>query len=206
MPLIYNPSFNEASYLKKIKKKQTSLDHSSYRVTVRRITAPHIAAAAAEAYRMNKNKVSNTIYYGQFNQTVMNNHEQYRMRKKYEKDSLNSNNEKLPSVPFKKILTINNGIQVSSTSLITTTTIDDQQNFISDNIAEKNYSEHDIKQPQTFNELLSSIIQTDQSTNDRLALFKPHAASINVKAITSTLPFHPITISPPRMKDHSLQL
>ncbi|CAF4693968.1 unnamed protein product [Rotaria sp. Silwood1] len=121
MPLIYNSSFNKHSYFKKSKKKQTMFNPSSYRVTVRRITAPHIAAVAAEAYRMHKNNVSNTTHYEQLNHTLMSNHEQCRPinpTKKYAQDYFNSNNENIPSVPFKKILNINNGIYGSSTSLI----------------------------------------------------------------------------------------
>ncbi|CAF5040058.1 unnamed protein product, partial [Rotaria sp. Silwood1] len=103
------------------KKKETSFNRSSYRVTVRRITAPHIAAVAAEAYRMHKNNVSNTTHYEQLNHKLMSNHEQCRPinpTKKYAQDYFNSNNENIPSVPFKKILNINNGIYGSSTSLI----------------------------------------------------------------------------------------
>ncbi|CAF2350501.1 unnamed protein product [Rotaria sp. Silwood2] len=167
-----NPPFNESSYFKKIKKKQTSLNRSSYRVTVRRITAPHIAAAAVETYRMHKNKVSNTIHYEQLNQTVINNHERCRTLEAtniYKENYYNSNNENIPSVPFKKILIINNGIQMSSTSLIITN--NDQINLISDNNSEENFSEHYMKQVQTFNELLPSMTQISQSTNDSIFFY-----------------------------------
>ena len=117
VPLIYNPSFNHPYHqpfcCTQIKTKQKSLDPSSYRVTVRRITPSHVAAAAAEAYRTQKNKDSDRNH---FETTQTNNI--------YENDHLHSNNQNIPSVPLKKIVSKNNGIQVSSTSFITTT--DDQ--------------------------------------------------------------------------------
>ena len=120
VPLIYNPSFNHPYHhpfcCTQIKTKQKSLDPSSYRVTVRRITPSHVAAAAAEAYRTQKNKDPDRNHFDQFKTAQPSNI--------YKNDHLHSNNQIIPLVPFKKIVSKNNGIQVSSTSFITTT--DDQ--------------------------------------------------------------------------------
>jgi hypothetical protein len=125
MPLTCNPSFNypfhEPSYFKKIKINQKSLDPSSYRVTVRRITPLHVAVAAAEAYRAHRHEDSNKIHLEPFNQIITSPPPTTNL---YENDYLNSDSQIIPSVPFKKIIPKNNGIQVSSTSFITTT--DDQ--------------------------------------------------------------------------------
>jgi len=131
MPSTCNPSFNypfhEPSYFKKMEAKQKILDPSSYRVTVRRITPLHVAVTAAEAYRAHRNKDSDKIHLEPFNQIIMSPHEQFRTRQPtnlYERDYLNFDNQNIPSVPSKKIISKNNGLQVSSTSFITTT--DDQ--------------------------------------------------------------------------------
>ncbi len=130
-PLTCNPSFNyafhEPSYFEKIKIKQKTLDPSSYRVTVRRITPLHIAMAAAEAYRTHKNRGSDRTHPELFDPTSAPSHQKFRATPTtsiHTEDYLDSDNENTPSVPSKKCVSINNGIQVSSTSFITS--IDDQ--------------------------------------------------------------------------------
>jgi hypothetical protein len=131
MPLTCNPSFNypfhESSYFKKIKTKQKSLDPSSYRVTVRRITPLHVAVAAAEAYRAHRNKDSDRIHLEPFYQIITSPDQKFRTTQTtnlYGRDDFNSDIQNIPSVPSKKIVPKNDGIQVSSTSFMTTT--DDQ--------------------------------------------------------------------------------
>jgi hypothetical protein len=117
MPLHCNPPFHESSCSKTIK----SLDPSSYRITVRRMTPSHVARTAAEAYRTRRNQDSDRIHLRQFNQIIATNHQQTR---RIQTNQLNSDDQNIPSVPSKKIVSKNNGTQVSSTSFITTT--DDQ--------------------------------------------------------------------------------
>jgi hypothetical protein len=124
MPLTCNPSFNcpcqRPSCSAQIQTKQKTIDPSSYRVTVRRITPSHVAATATETYRAHRNKDSDTIHFEQFNQTVQTNDI-------YGDDHFYSNRQNIPLVPSKKTVSKNNGIQVSSTSFITTT--DDQVKY-----------------------------------------------------------------------------
>jgi hypothetical protein len=127
MPLNYNPSFNYPFHESSCSKNIKSLDPSSYRVTVRRITPSHIATTAAEAYRAHRNKDSDRIHLEQFNQIIKTNRQQIRTAQTtniYDKDYFSHDNQNIPSVPFKKIVLKNDGTQVSSTSFITT--IDDQ--------------------------------------------------------------------------------
>ncbi|CAF1582597.1 unnamed protein product [Rotaria magnacalcarata] len=83
--------------------KQISCNHVSHRVTVRRITAPHIAAAAIAAYRKNQNTKCNRNHFEQFNPMATTSHNQF-----------------IPSIPFKKIIRKNDGLKTSSTSIIIT--------------------------------------------------------------------------------------
>ncbi|CAF4478038.1 unnamed protein product [Rotaria socialis] len=109
-------TFNKHS---SFKAKQISCNHVSYRVTVRRITAPHIAAAAIAAYRKNQNTKCNRNHFEQFNPIATTNHNKF-----------------IPSIPFKKIIRKNDGLKTSSTSIIITA--NNQQKFISDIISKRN--------------------------------------------------------------------
>ncbi len=118
-----NPSFHyafyEPSYFEKINANHKIHDPSSNRVTVRRITPLHVDTNAAETYR--------TIHSELFDPTNASSHRIFQMNPTmdvYKKNYLNSNSQNIPSVPSKKCVNINNGIQVSSTSFITT--VDDQ--------------------------------------------------------------------------------
>jgi hypothetical protein len=91
------------------------------------MTPSHVADTAAEAYRARRNQDSDRIHLRQFNQIIATNQQQIRTIRTtntYEKDQLNSDDQNIPSVPSKKIVSKNNGTQVSSTSFITIT--DDQ--------------------------------------------------------------------------------
>ncbi len=96
-------------------------------LTLKRFTPVNVATAAAEAYRTHTNRGSDRIYPELFDRTSASSHQIFRTiptTNIYGKDYLNSNNQSIPSVPSKKCVNINNGIQASSTSFITT--IDDQ--------------------------------------------------------------------------------
>ena len=120
---LFNYPFHESSCSKNIR----SIDPSSYRVTVRRITPSHVAAAAAEAYRAHRNDDSDQIHLRKFNQIITTNRQRIRTTQTTnlsDKDHRSSDDQNTPSVPSKKIVSKNDGTHVSSTSFITTT--DDQ--------------------------------------------------------------------------------
>ncbi len=126
-----NPSFHyafyEPSYFEKINTNHKIHDPSSNRVTVRRITPLHVDTNAAEIYRTQTRRGSDRIHSELFDPTSASSHRIFQMNPTmdvYKKNYLNSNSHSIPSVPSKKCVNINNGIQVSSTSFITT--IDDQ--------------------------------------------------------------------------------
>jgi hypothetical protein len=126
MPLTCNPSFNhpfhETSHFEKIQTKRKPLDPSSYRVTVRRITPLHVAAP--EAYRTDRNKDADRIHLQPFKYIITSPDQKFRTTpttKIYGRDDPNSDNQNIPSIPSKKIVSKNKDLQVSSTSFITAT-------------------------------------------------------------------------------------
>ena len=122
-PSSSNYSFNKPFNCQTISSRQNPLDPSSYRVTVRQITPPHIATAAAEAYRARRNKIARGVLPEEFKQPVISQHQHAKpthLTKLHKQDHVNSNDQYIPSVPSKKIVLKNDGTRASSTSFVTT--------------------------------------------------------------------------------------
>ncbi|CAF1231058.1 unnamed protein product [Adineta steineri] len=167
--------FRESSCSKGIYIKQKPFDPSSYRVTVRRI----ISSTAVECYSAHRNVTVDQIYLEPLNHTVTSNDRQLSTTQTaniYNKNNLNFDNLNIPSVPLKKIVPTNKGIQVSSTSFIITT--DDQKSFINDIISETN-SEDTVVHTQSFNTSIRPMRKVETSNNDRLSLSKLKSTLLN---------------------------
>ncbi|CAF1181362.1 unnamed protein product [Adineta steineri] len=167
--------FRESSCSKGIYTKQKYFDPSSYRVTVRRI----ISSTAVESCSAHRNVNVGQIYLEPFNHIVTSNDRQFSTPQNpniYNKNDLNFDNSNIPSVPSKKIVPTNKGIQASSTSFIITT--DDQKSFISDIISETN-SEDTVVHTQSFNASILPMRKVETSNNDSLSLSKLKSTLLN---------------------------
>ncbi|CAF0725464.1 unnamed protein product [Adineta steineri] len=171
--------FRESSCSKGIYTKQKCFDPSSYRVTVRRITSSHISSTTVESYSAHRNVNVDQIYLEPFNHIVTSNDRQFSTTQNpniYNENDINFDNLNIPSVPSKKIVPTNKGIQVSSTSFIITA--DDQKSFISDIISETN-SEDTVVHTQSFNTSIRPMRKVETSNNDRLSLSKLKSTLLN---------------------------
>lgn len=106
-PVVHCPC-NHAYQPETVKIKEKSRDPSSYWVTVRRITPLHVAMAATEAYQTQKSRDSTMILSSPKCRNI-----QTKSPHEHAKD------QSSPSVPSKKLVKKNNGIQPSSTSFAT---------------------------------------------------------------------------------------
>lgn len=101
-------SFHSSCSCETTKIKTKSQHPSSYHVTVRPVTPLHVAMATAEGYQMRRSRDSTRT-----TPTTISSHPKLRTSEttnRYEKD------QNSPSIPTKKMLPKNNGIQMSSTS------------------------------------------------------------------------------------------
>ena len=121
-PVIHCP-FHHSCQPETIRIKEKPLDPSSYWVTVRRITPLHVAMAATEAYQTQKSRDSARTSPTPPDPTMISSSQKFRNNETthlHEKDHAISKDQSSPSVPTKKFVKKNNGIQASSTSFVTT--------------------------------------------------------------------------------------